>query len=183
LILGWIAAAASITLPLAVPLLSPEAFLRYQASLGVKQKPAETGGAAEMPQYFADRFGWENLTAIVASVYGGLPGHEKQHCVIMGSNYGEAGAINYFGRRHGLPSAFSLHNNHYFWGPPAFEPGVVIHIGGSRELLERYFGEIHVAAMVQSEHAMPYETDLPIYVCRGLKVPLGKAWHASKKFI
>ncbi len=136
-----------------------------------------------MPQYFADRFGWEKLTAVVASVYAALPNGEREQCAIIGSNYGQTGAINYFGSRHGLPRAFSLHNNHFFWGPPPTEPNVVIHIGGSKESLERFFGDVHLAAIVHSKHAMPYETNLPIFVCRNPKVPWAEAWRANKKFI
>jgi len=116
-------------------------------------------------------------------VYNDLPRAEKERCVIFGSNYGETGAINYFGPGLGLRQAFSLHNNHYFWGPPAFEPSVVIHIGGVRESLERFFDDVREAATVESRYAMPYETNLPIYICRGLKVPLREAWRLGKKFI
>ena len=135
------------------------------------------GGATRRPSR------WENMTAVVAKVYDALPDAEKRQCAILGSNYGETGAINYFGPAHGLPCAFSVHNNHFFWGPPAFQPSVIIHIGGSRESLERFCEDVRVAATVQSEYAMPYETNLPIYVCRGLKVLLPESWRAAKKFI
>jgi len=184
IVLTWIVVVGAATIPLSVPLLSPENFVRYQAALGIKQKPAETSGDAEMPQYFADRFGWENMTAVVASVYNALPdGEKKPQCLIIGSNYGEIGAINYFGSRHGLPSAFGVHNNHFYWEPPTFEPSVVLHIGGSREFLERLFNDVRLGATIHSRYAMSYETNLPVFVCRGPKTPLREVWRAAKKFI
>ena len=37
--------------------------------------------------------------------------------MFFGNNYGEAAAIDVFGRRLGLPPAISGHNNYYIWGP------------------------------------------------------------------
>jgi hypothetical protein len=30
---------------------------------------------------------------------------------------------------------------------------------------------------------MPAETDLPVYVCRGLKIPIDDAWKRLKRFV
>jgi hypothetical protein len=179
----WIVVSSSVVLPFAIPILSPKAFLDYQEMLGVKPAHHETSEIGELPQHFADRFGWENMTSIVASVYETLPNEEKARCLIVTSNYGESSAINYFGSEYGLPVAVSGHNNAYLWGPGITDPAVVIYIGGSRERLELFFEEVEVAAVVRSEYAMPYETNLPVHVCRTLKVPLDEAWRANKLFI
>jgi len=39
------------------------------------------------------------------------------------------------------------------------------------------------AARVVAPYAMPYETEDPIHVCRGLRIPLGEAWRRGKLFI
>ena len=36
---------------------------------------------------------------------------------VFGQNYGEAGAIDFYGPALGLPSALSAHNSYYLWGP------------------------------------------------------------------
>lgn len=182
-LLAAIGLGGAVSLPLEVPILPPEMFLRYQAALNTKQTAEERGAEAAMPQYFADRFGWENVADTVASVYAGLPEHERAHCAILASNYGEAGAINYYGRRLGLPRSLSTHNSHYFWGLAASAPEIIIYVGSSSESLSAYFDDVHVAAVIRSPYAMPYETNLPVYVCRGLKMPWDQIWRAGKKFI
>jgi hypothetical protein len=102
--------------------------------------------------------------------------------VILTKNYGEAGAIDYYGRGYRLPSAISAHNNYYFWGPGR-DPSVVIAVGWSTGDLARSFARVEVAGRVESPYAMPFETRWPIHVCRGLKLPLDAAWRQAKMFI
>ena len=180
---GWIGLAGLLLLPIAVPLFSPEGFLRYQQTLGIKSKHQENNPVGEMPQYFADRFGWENLASSVASVYHTLSDAEKGRCAVMTTNYGEAGAINYYGHRFGLPRAISGHNNHYLWGPGINDPAVVIRVGGSEEELRQKFKDVRIATVIHSPYAMPYKSDLPVFVCRGLKVSWMDFWHSSKSYI
>ena len=72
------------------------------------------------------------MTAAVAEVYRALPEHERPGVAIVTSNYGEAGALRYFGRALGLPPAVSQHNNFYLWGPGAWDGRVAIIVGMSR---------------------------------------------------
>ncbi|MFQ5766868.1 MAG: ArnT family glycosyltransferase [Acidobacteriota bacterium] len=182
LVLFWVIASGFVAIPLAVPLLAPQGFLAYQATLGLVPKHAENNPVGEIPQYFSDRFGWENMASVVASVYEALPTPDKPATMIVGSNYGEAGAINYYGPDLGLPSAVSTHNSHYLWGPGPVEPEVMISIGGRRERLEELFEHVTHVATVTSTYAMPYESNLPIFVLRGLKIPLEEAWRTGKNF-
>jgi hypothetical protein len=183
LVVVWVAAAGAVTLPLSVPMLAPDGFLRYQSALGLAPKHYENNTAGAMPQYFADRFGWEEMAALVATVYDGLSDAEKADCVIMGSNYGEAGAINRYGPALGLPHAVSTHNSHFLWGLHNTRPQVLIRIGGSRERLEELFEEVEEAARTRTTYGMPYENNLPIYVARGPKGDLAEVWNRAKNYI
>ncbi|HET8733655.1 MAG TPA: hypothetical protein VFM45_07790, partial [Anaeromyxobacteraceae bacterium] len=102
--------------------------------------------------------------------------------VFFGRNYGEAAAIDVFGRALGLPPAISGHNEYFLWGPRGHDGSVVIVIGGSREDLEAQFRDVEVAGWLDHPYAMPYETRQPIYVARGMKVPLPVAWPRVKNF-
>ena len=179
----WIGLSGLLTLPLAIPVLSPDGMLAFQAKLGMGPGHYETNPVGAMPQYYSDRFGWENMTAVVAGVFENLDRDEQARTLILGSNYGEIGAINYYGPRWGLPTASGGHNNHYLWGPAVDDPLVVIHIGGSRERLEQAFESVERAATVTATYAMPYESDLPVWVCRGGRVPMDDLWEAGKRFI
>jgi hypothetical protein len=175
-------ASGALLLPLAIPILPVESYIRYAAALRVAPSTAEGLRLAKLPQHFADCFGWEEMTRTVAAVYRSLPDSEMQHCVIYGQNYGEAGAISFLGRPYGLPPAYSGHNNFWFWGPPQGQPSVVIVVGGDPDDHRRVFRQVTLAGRVNSEYAIPYENDLPVYVCRGLQMPLSELWPRARHF-
>ena len=178
LVIGGLVAA-----PMAIPLLPPDELVRYTVRIGVQAPQEERQQRVELSQHFADRFGWENMVATVARVYESLPAEDRARVTIFASNYGEAGAIDFFGPRYGLPRAVSGHNNYWLWGPGSGSGDVVIAVGGSRAALDAVFADVTEAARVVSPYAMAYETDLPVYVCRMPKRPFGEVWREAKRFI
>ena len=176
-------ASLAITAPFAIPLLPVEKFLDYQRAIGIRPSSGENRDSAELPQFFADRFGWKELATQIAGVFNALPPDERAACLIVGQNYGEAGAINYFGRHLGLPRAVSQHNSYYLWGYGTVEPKVYVIVGQDREDLEATFTEVNEVARTGARYAMPDETDVPIWVCRGIRMPLEEAWRRGRMFI
>jgi 4-amino-4-deoxy-L-arabinose transferase-like glycosyltransferase len=171
------------TIPMGLPVLPVERLLGYQEALGLRASQAETSTVGALDQHFADRFGWQNMTATVTSVFKTLSPEQQADCVILTGNYGEAGAITYYGRQYGLPPAVSGHNNYYLWGPGEASGRTVIAVGVSGQRLTEFFENVTVGATVVSPHAMPYETNIPVYVCTDPRVPLEEAWHHTKLFI
>jgi hypothetical protein len=169
--------------PLAIPVLPVESFLAYQKALGVAPSPSEKNALGPLPQFFADRFGWAEMTAAVASVYEALPPEEKSRAVIVTSNYGEAGALRYYGRAYGLPPAVSQHNSFWFWGPGRADVDVAIVVGVNPDSLRDAWTSVEETARVVSPYAMPYEQRWPVLVCRGLKLPVEEAWRKGRHFI
>jgi hypothetical protein len=169
--------------PFAIPLLPVERFVAYQKALGLSPPQAERHAQGPLPQFFADRFGWVEMTEAVDRVYRSLPPDEQARVVIVASNYGEAGALRYHGRRFGLPPAVSPHNSFYFWGPGRDSVDVAIVVGMSPESLREAWAQVEEASRFSSPWAMPYEQRWPILVCRGLKLPLREAWAAARRFI
>jgi hypothetical protein len=136
-----------------------------------------------LPQFFADRFGWRELTAEVARVYAGLPDAERAHTLIATANYGEAAAINYYGPRLGLPRAVSQHNNFYLWGPGDLaQVTTVVTVGMSPEGPANAFSSVELAGRIDSPYAMPYETRHPILICRGWKLDPAEVWRRGKHY-
>ena len=136
----------------------------------------------ELPQYYADMFGWREMAEKIAAIYWSLPPQDRARAVFYGENYGEAAAIDVFGRRLGLPPAISGHNNYYMWGPRGHDGSVMIIIGGSTEHYADLFRSFEVAGRIETPYAMPYETGKPIYVLRNLKTPLEDYWPNVKKY-
>src|SRR6185436_16511388 len=104
--------------PLALPILPVETFIAYQKRLRLEPPATETHRLGKLPQFYADMHGWPEMAATIARVYNGLTPAEKAKCAIFGQNYGQAGAIDFYGKRYGLPKAISGHQNYYLWGPP-----------------------------------------------------------------
>lgn len=178
-----IAALAVVLLPFALPVLSVDAFVRYSRAIGITPPQSERQKVAELPQHYADMFGWEDMASTVADVYRSLPPEDRARAAIVTQNYGEAGAIDLFGRRLGLPNAISGHNSYWMWGYGAWKGDVLVIVGGSREDYARVFETVEPAATIRCEHCMPYERDLPVYVARRLKVSLEEYWRLEKLFI
>lgn len=178
----WLVLAA-LPWPLVVPILPPEDLRGYTARLGVAPEKAERSELGLLPQHFADRFGWEELTSITVTSWRSLSDGERRRAVIVTSNYGEAGALNYYGRDEGLPRASSQHNNFYLWGPTNPAADVAIVIGVSVEELKEVFEDVRPAAAMTNRFAMPYERENPVSICRRPKRPLMELWVSGKKFI
>src|SRR5437879_5345683 len=89
--------------PLVLPVLSVPKFLEYEAKLGISTPKTEVAHSGVLPQHFGDRFGWPEMVEKVAKIYNSLPAEERAKTAIFANNYGEAGAIDFFGKKYGLP--------------------------------------------------------------------------------
>ena len=119
-------------LPLVVPVLSPENFLRYQAKLPFKIQPDEKSMLAEpMPHYYSWSFGWEEMVLAVAKGYESLPAEERADTAIFGNDFGAAGAIDLIGPKYGLPKAIGGHQSYWLWGPRHYSGQTIILVGGT----------------------------------------------------
>jgi hypothetical protein len=175
-------ALTAVIAPLAVPLMPVETFIRYAAVLRI-QNVEERHKMGRLPQFYADMFGWRNMAEQVAAVFHALPPEEQKQAAIFAQNYGEAGAIDYYGPRLGIPNAISGHNNYYLWGPGKTDPQVLIVIGGNPEDARKAFADVRAAGTITDSYAMPYENSLTIWVCRQPKVPLRQLWPKVKNYI
>jgi hypothetical protein len=172
-----------ISAPLAAPLLPVGTFIAYSQGFGsAGEMKQERLATAELPQHFADRFGWQELVASVAKVYAGLPPEEQAKACIMTGNYGEAGAIDFFGGAYHLPKAISGHNSYFTWGPGNCTGEVVITAGLRATDVQPTFKEVTPAGVSSCKYCMPYENGLPIFVCRGLKMDIREAWPGAKHY-
>jgi hypothetical protein len=170
-------------MPLFLSLTPPKQFIAITSALGINDVKMERMDAPKIPQVLADRFGWRELTRDVSTVFHSLTPEEQSKASIFTQNYGEAGAIDFFGKEHGLPKAISGHNNYWYWGPRAYSGEILIMVGGKKADHERAFETVELAMVHTSEYAMPFETNLPIYICRRIKLPVEKIWPKVKFFI
>ncbi len=170
-------------IPMTIDVLPVDTFVRYQAALGLTPESNEGLELVDLPQFYADRFGWREMAATVAGVYASLPDSDKVRCLIYGRNYGEAGAVDYFGREYGLPPAISRHNTYWFWSMEHIRDDVVIIvIGVDRADLLETFWEAGNVAVISTPNAMPYENNLNVMVCRKVRGSLMERWRREHVF-
>jgi hypothetical protein len=170
--------------PLALPILPVEKYIDYADELGFGPTTAENKELAELPQFYADMFGWEELAKNVSAVYDKIPEGEKGKTIVFGNNYGEAGAIEYFSEKYLLPPVISVHNNFWIWGWEYTGKEIinVIIIGGREEDHLESCSEVEVVAIHETKYVMPYENNLPIFICRKLKEDFHQIWERNKNF-
>ncbi len=172
---------AALLAPTLLPLLPPETYIRYAEATHLQQPRLEMNKLGPLPQLFADQFGWDEMTATVAGVYNSLPPDVRSRTAIFGQVYGQAGAIDLFGPKYGLPPAISGHQNYYLWGPRGYSGDSMVVIGDRREKLEKVFRDIHLAAHVDHPYSMPYE-HVDVWYCQGIKEPLDQLWPKLKNW-
>jgi hypothetical protein len=171
-----------ISAPLALPILSPSELISYEVTLHLQNPHNQTGQEGVLPEHFGDEFGWREMTAAVASVYDSLPAEQRAKTAIFAKNYGEAGAIDFFGPALGLPHAISPHQNYWLWGPDDYRGDVIIALQYSRdELMKLGCASVEDGPMVDNPYSMA-EEHFRIEVCRDLHPPLPQQWPALKRW-
>ena len=172
---------AALLAPTLLPLLPPETYIRYAEATHLQQPRIETHNLGPLPQLFADQFGWPEMAVTVAGVFDTLPPDVRAKTCIFTRNYGQAGAIDLFGPKYGLPQAISGHQSHFLWGPGNCTGESVIVFGGRQPDLERDYAAVRKVARIEHRYSMPYE-HFDVYYCQGLKMPISEAWPHVKNW-
>jgi hypothetical protein len=157
--------------------LSPPKLLAYMRAIHFEVPRTETSHTAALPQLFADQFGWEEMVQSVARVYTSLPPDVQKRAAIFCQNYGEAGAIDFFGPKYGLPPALSGHQNYFYWGPGDYTGEIMLVLDDDATDEREQFRTVEDRGPVEtSPWAMPNEQRLHILICRDLKTSLRELW-------
>jgi hypothetical protein len=117
---------------------------------------------------FREQLGWEELVQEVARIRDSLTPEEKAHLGIIGTNYGEAGAIDLYGPRYGLPRAISGINSFWYRGYGDPPPQTVIIIGLGQRYTYESFESCRLAGHTWNRYGIKNEEteDHPdIWVC------------------
>ena len=169
--IAFVLVAGAISAPMAIPLLPVDGYVAYSRALGQAPSTEEKKEVGRLPQFFADRQGWERMVDQIGAVFDRLPPAERASAAVLVGNYGEAGAIELLGRSRGL-TAISGHNNYWLWGPAGRTGDVLIVVSRSRERQEQRFASVERAGVIDCGDCMPYEHGQSIFICRGMKPPL-----------
>lgn len=170
--------------PFARPLLPLKQFLKFQGAWGL-DPPSNEGQALNrgIPQFYADMHGWETLAKNVSKVYQSLSVEEQKNTLVYCSNYGKAGAIEYYSKKYPLPKVICSHNSYWYWWPDLKNLTYIIIIGGNIQDHLDVLKEVEAVGIHQTKYAMPYENNLTLYIGRGLKRSIEEIRLSNKVFI
>jgi hypothetical protein len=169
-------------LPLVLPVLSVPDYIAYAKKIGMGPTSSENKELAELPQFYADMFGWKEKAHDVAKVFQTLSPEDQKKCAIYSDNYGRCGAIDFFGKEHNLPKSLGSHNNYWWWGTREYTGEVVLILGGDLEDHQDDFESCEQAGVSTCQYCMPYENNVKIFICRKLKASLKDAWGSTRHY-
>src|SRR5262249_17229486 len=124
------------------PMLTVDQYIAYSQFMHLAPPKLENHQQGPLPHLYADQFGWKEMAKVVGAGYFKLPSGERDSCAIFGQNYGQAGAIDFFGAKMGLPPALSGHQNYYYWGPRGYTGECMIVMGDRYEVLSEQFDRV-----------------------------------------
>jgi len=167
--------------PVVVPVLSPDAFLSYTKYLPFKLPVMEHSHArVALPQWYSDQFGWKEIVDETAVAWNRIPANERRDCGIFAQDYGQAGAIDFFGPRVGLPPALSGHQTWFLWGPRGYSGNCMIVLDDRKEVLEQLWQNVeYVGTSADNPYAL--EKQIDVFLCKGAKFgTLAQLWPKLK---
>ncbi len=171
--------------PMALPILSPPTWIRYTAALHLHNSATETASTGPLPQFYADRFGWQEEVDLVNRAFQSLSPQDRARVTIFANNYGEAGAIDILGARQhlGLPPAISGHNTYWLWGPGkrGVDPVIAV-LHDTPDQLHRKYASVTVIGRMDNPLAMPFEHKT-VYLLRNRLPTAPFNWSDEKDYI
>lgn len=149
--------------------------------------PVGSLGATPIPainQTARDQIGWRTYVRQVAGVYDSLSPADKAVTVLLAGNYGEAGALDRYGRAYGLPKVYSGQNQLYHLGHPPESATVVVAVfENSRTLLGRSFGSCTASARLMNGVGVDNEEEgATVWICRQPVASWRNLWPSFQHF-
>jgi hypothetical protein len=125
--------------------------------------------------------GWDAHVQTVENVLGSLSASERETAAVLTGSYAQAAALNVL-RSHPEPRAVSGHMSYYSWGPEPRRDQVLVAYGLPRALLSRHYRSVEERARIDAPLARPWDTDLPVFVCRERLTAPGDFWSELRRF-
>ena len=172
--------------PIVIPVFSPDRFLAYAKHLPMKLPVMEHDHArAALPQWYSDQFGWKEIADETVVAWNQLTPEERKdkNCGIFAQDYGQAGAIDFFDRKLGLPPALSGDRTYWLWGPRGYSGNCLIVLGDREARLKQLFEQVQFVGL-SADNPWALESEIGVHICRKPKFgtlaelwPELKHWH------
>jgi hypothetical protein len=144
---------------------------------------SQVGFIAAVNGTVADQIGWPDYVRQIGEVYASLPPDQQQRAVLIASNYGEAGALDKYGR--GLPPVYSGHNELYNYGPPPDARTLAVVVSEAPEsVVSATLGPCELRVYLRNSAGIENEEteNAAVYVCPELPAPWHTLWPRMQHF-
>jgi hypothetical protein len=182
-VMEWLLLVACVVLlPLSLPLMTPAKWVDYVKAAHLYWTVNRGANLAiqPLPEFYADRFGWQEEADEVGRVYRSLSPEDRKKVGILCDDYGQASGVNMLGA--GLPFATSGHNSYFLWGPHGETGEVMILVSAaSTEEVMRHYESVEIVGRTNNPYSMPAQR-LNIYLARGRRASLVTNWAEVKHF-
>jgi 4-amino-4-deoxy-L-arabinose transferase-like glycosyltransferase len=157
-------------IPGGIPILSAGRLAEYYAKIPPKMGAEallrwEDGRMHPLPQDFADMLGWDELGKIVIKASDTIS--DKKRIMIYAENYGEAGAIDHYGKSYGLPQVASFSDSYLLWVPDTIPSSIDLFFYVNYELgsdVDSLFTQVDSVGSITNPYAR--ELGTTVYLCR-----------------
>ncbi len=174
----------ALALPIILPYFNYETAKEHTEFLGINTE-MERGKKPPLPQLLADRIGWEEKVKLVVNAYNGLSEEDKKHTIIAAGNYGQAGAIELYGKPYNLPPVACSHNSYYLWSKNRVNGNILLQLDnlGDYNGLKELFNTVEIfPGEFKNNYVSQHENNLVVFICRGPKIPPIEMLERSKNF-
>lgn len=148
--------------------------------------PVDVVGGTFVPalnQAIRDEIGWPRYVRQVAAVYDALPEQDKARSVLITGNYGEAGALDRYGRALGLPAVYSGQNELWYLGPPPESATVAVVVTEGDAARSHAFGSCEAKASLDNGYGVDNEEQTArVFVCRDRTATWAELWPGFQHF-
>jgi len=174
----------ALAIPIIIPYFNYETAKAHTEFLGINTE-LERGKKPPLPQLLADRIGWEEKVKLVVNAYNSLSDEDKKHTIIAAGNYGQAGAIELFGKPYNLPPVACAHNTYFLWSKERVNGNILLQLDDdiSYEGLTELFDKVEMhPGIFKNDYVSSHENNLVVFICRGPKIPPIEMLERSKNY-
>jgi hypothetical protein len=167
-------------IPGGIPIMSANNLAGFYAKIPPKMGAEvllrwEDGKMHPLPQDFADMLGWDELANIVINACDTI--RDKNRIMIYAENYGQAGAIDHFGKPFNLPQVISFSDNYLLWASDSIPSGRDLFFYVNNELggdINSLFAQIDSIGSITNPYAREFGTT--VYLCRSPRADFRHFW-------
>lgn len=161
--------------PFSLSMLPVDTFIAYSKILRLT---GQNGTPSRLIQpVYAEEFGWDELAQHVAAVYKSLPPATRARTAVFADTYGDAGGLDFYGPRYGLPPVISAQNTYYLWGTRGYDGKTLIFVGASQaDLMRKLYRKVELVGTYGNPYKWVVEGPTPIYLCTDPVAPLSRLW-------